>query len=219
MNERPILFSAPMVRAVLDGTKTQTRRAVKPAIPDGDPPIAVGMYAPSVVLPSGEMDAGTEVFGAHGEEWGRKCPYGAPGERLWVRETLRIGRTHPRLDGGEYMVEYAADGAEHPDANWVWTRSVLPSIFMPRGMARLTLEITDVRVERVRDISDADIAAEGVTAEAVRSLYPQHAERDFTRYAPSELWALLWSAINGAESWDANPHVWVIAFRVLEVLR
>ena len=219
-----ILFSAPMVRAILSGAKTQTRRLVKnrhlgkigPA--GSDTPADWGYFAEGpffdgwVVLERGV----NESAGNSQSRLSLPCPYGAPGDRLWVRESLRIGRTHPRLDGGEFMVEYAADGAEHPDANWGWMRRVLPSIHMPRGMARIRLEITDVRVERVQAISDADISAEGVTPDAVRELCGLSASIHPEVLTPRDLWRWGWEAINGIESWDANPWVWALTFRRID---
>jgi hypothetical protein len=214
MKETGIPFSAPMVRAILAGEKSQTRRAVK--FRDG---AAEAIESLRGVQPY--PDGSTRVvFETSDEGFSVRSRYGGPGDRLWVRESIRIGRIHPRLDGGEQMVEYVADGAEHPDANWPWKRGVLPSIFMPRGISRITLEVVSVRVERVQDISDEDIAAEGVTPEAVRALVGDGTKdpRGLIDVPVSELslrecWRLGWCAINGVESWDANPWVWAIEFR------
>lgn len=173
MRERPIPFIAPMVRAILDGTKTQTRRVAKP---------------------KRSIEPMTD-----------ECPYGLPGDRLWVKEALRCFEW---MDGGETSVEYVASpGVMHDDAEWVWKRDTLPGMFMPRRLSRLTLEITDVRVELLQDISKADAIAEGVAEYARSHLGEPEA---FTAYGQFEF---LWNAINGHGSWDDNPWVWVITFR------
>jgi len=184
MTERPILFSAPMVRAILAGTKTQTRRVVKPAH-------KAWMDQP-VTHQLGEWDK-------------RPLPYGKPGDRLWVRETwqavsgndrARHIMTHPRPDRG--WLEYAATPrADEPAYKW------RPSIHMPRWASRIMLEVTGVRVERLQDISEADAMAEGVTAGKYTGL-----DRAYAR-----AYSDLWEQINGPGSWDANPWVWVIEFK------
>jgi hypothetical protein len=154
MKERPILFSGPMVRAVLSGAKTQTRRVHQPpwAAPDSL------------------------------EEALLQCRHGQPGDLLWVRETFAADRT---------SWYYRADG-EIPGLTWT------PSIFMPRAASRLTLRLTEVRVERVQDISQADAVAEGTQGKAS--------------------FALLWDALNAKRGygWASNPWVWVLSFEVVQ---
>lgn len=155
MGERPILFSAPMVRAILDGRKSQTRRVVKHQ-PNGSE-IVVGRFHPTVIR-RGEEEPGAEIFGAYSldGEWGLKCPYGEPGDKLWVREahSLRHGWT---VDQPGNAAWYWADGnPEHGD----WTKP-RPSIHMPRWACRIVLEVTEVRVQRLQDINEADCIAEG----------------------------------------------------------
>ena len=161
---RPILFSGPMVRAILSGAKTQTRRVITP---QPDARLRWGL-------------AGWEDV--HGRPL--PCRYGAPGDLLWVRETWGIA--------GEF-----GDGTAHTyratdDRNGIIWR---PSIFMPRALSRITLKITDVRVERIQDISEPDEAAEGV-------------ER--------HTFAALWNAINAKRgySWERNPWVWALTLQV-----
>ena len=180
MTERPILFSAPMVRAILAGTKTQTRRVVKH-------PLAQNL--------SYIVDIGKGWFGDEEGEVQIRCPYGQPGDRLWVREKwqavsgndrARHIMTHPRPDRG--WLEYAATPrADEPAYKW------RPSIHMPRWASRITLEIVSVRVERLNDMDGEDARAEGVACHA-----------DFRD---------LWESINGAGSWATNPYVWVVEFR------
>lgn len=187
MADRPILFSAQMVRALLAGTKTQTRRAVKPR---KDPDYGCQM-AP------GEI-AGDE----HPE---RLCPYGRPGDRLWVRETwLTVNG-----DDTFYRADYLADPAGDRAHGVAWT----PSIHMPRARSRITLEVTGVRVERLQDISEEDARAEGVerSGECNWRDYLDHPHNDFTSARRS--YRSLWDSINGPGSWDANPWVWVVEFR------
>lgn len=178
MKERPILFSAPMVRAILEGRKTQTRRVIKPQ-PEShlDPDSVKGAWE------SGFIDV--------------KCPYGQPGDRLWVRETFAWLPDGLNADQNHGRYHYRADG----DLAVKWQ----PSIHMPRIASRITLRIKDVRVERLQDISDADALAEGVD-QTNTSIRGYAAER-FKR---------LWSSINGADSWHSNPWVWVIEFKKVE---
>jgi hypothetical protein len=183
VKERPILFSGPMVRAILAGTKTQTRRVVKPA-----PCLTRGMQ--------------THEFAVGGHDY--RCPYGAPGEKLWVRETWQrnIGNGPPiiyRADHGAAESVYKADLA-----TGAWKIAVSgwrPPIYMPRAASRILLEITDVRVERLQEISDDDARAEGY---------------DRSHAFPREWFALLWESIDGAGSWAANPWVWVVSFKRLQ---
>lgn len=193
MNERPIIFSGPMVRALLAGTKTQTRRVVKPS-PVVDRAWTGGAcwqrFAPSIKRPVGEVWSIRDMHKA--------CPYGVPGDRLWVRETFCDDWSD--IEG----IYYRADGGLHADmfdAGCKWR----PSIHMPRAASRITLEITRVRVERLQDISEADAMAEG----AAPLLVPP----DGGSTPHVEGYRVLWRALHGPSSWYANPWVWVIEFR------
>lgn len=234
MKERPILFSAPMVRAILAGTKTQTRRAVKHEAPDE----ADGCC-------SVEID-GVDTFcwvtgedqDIHPSAKQFPCPYGQPGDRLWVRETFFAwGRWETRysakkgrdewhfvdmtLECGK-AYEYPATGGQPQPMGgaryrggttptW-WKR---PAIHMPRAASRITLEITSVRVERLQEISEADAAAEGVIR---KSEHQAPWSGDGLRYwlTARDAFADLWQSINGPESWNANPWVWVVEFKKVE---
>ena len=176
MKERPILFSAPMVRALLNGTKTQTRRVVK-------------RFEVRAGMPEPEMQSLL-----------RCCPYGAPGDRLWVRETFAKidGQTQPWIET-DYRATYT-HGDRLGDSLGIkkrWT----PAIHMPRAASRITLEVTGVRVERLQDISEADVQAEGCTGSPLG-----HA-------ADAMLYPKLWDSINGPGAWERNPFVWVVEFR------
>jgi hypothetical protein len=226
MTERPILFSTPMVRAILAGRKTQTRRIIKP-----QPQEIEGL----------EIEAGTFK---HYEKTclcvGRvitttRCPYGKPRDSLWVRETwlewdnedLGVEPGHPST------LRYRADG-EIPTVRWK------PSIFMPRWASRITLEITGIRVERLQDISEQDAKAEGCfftdygrmcfhqkrppcDVDACPAPENTHPQRDGWSWQTTgsheqclgsarNAYGNLWQSINGAGSWDVNPWVWVIEF-------
>jgi hypothetical protein len=189
VKERPILFSGPMVRAILDGRKTQTRRVVK-GLPYA--PLAFAEF--TAADPSGFWGFGHANNPIHCIH----CPYGETGDRLWVRET------HCKYGGGFiYRADYGnltpiSDGVGGP-----WK----PSIHMPRVASRITLEIVSVRVERLQDISEADAMAEGVEC---CSGWIGHAGE------PRRIFCDLWKSINGPESWAANPWVWVIEFRRCE---
>jgi hypothetical protein len=199
MKERPILFSAPMVRAILAGTKTQTRRVVKP-----QPPGTV--LSPTMVARDAAAPSGYSFISDEYDDMLLTCPYGAPGDRLWVRETW--GRDQADNGGDRHWnrIVYRADPGEQALDNGTpvpWK----PSIHMPRWASRITLEVTGVRVERLQDISVADAMAEGVVEvnENLRGLEPCME----WRYAYEDLW----ESINGAGSWDANPWVWVVEFK------
>ena len=198
MKERPILFSAPMVRALLKSRKTQTRRVVKPQPASG--------VRPSPFSKSGLEDG-------HGREL--RCPYGRPGDRLWVRETWARPIT---LDPGPtiYRADYPACVPSYyenvpPADEVVWK----PSIHMPRSACRITLEITGVRVERLQDISEVDAKAEGCEpidlCDHIRQSCSDIGCPGPTNYRGG--YQSLWESINGPGSWDTNPWVWVIEFK------
>jgi hypothetical protein len=208
MRERPILFSAPMVRAILAGQKTQTRRAVKGLALDW---LAPGNFTPAYVA----------------DPENHACPYGQPGDRLWVRETFRLAESldslspaavaEKCLDAGYRIpwapIQYEVDGQRR---DWRSDFNTPPretepgktrqSIHMPRWASRITLEITGVRVERLQAIGARDAIAEGIPAGGPEN--PDGIEvRDFRA---------LWLSINGAGSWESDPWVWVVEFKRLE---
>lgn len=211
MKERPILFSGPMVRAILAGTKTQTRRAMKPQPTDEFRVLAVEWYSPEYEDRHGELQPGEDIFGVYGDEEGYKCPYGAPGDRLWVRETWRAPGAVPRSDDPVrpgMRIEYRAD-EDHATDGFTWR----PSIFMPKWACRLVLEIVGVRVERLQTISEADALAEGIAFDKQWEGYGIDGGRFFHCSDPRRSYEQLWESINGEGSWDANPWVWVIEFK------
>ncbi len=173
-----------MVRAILAGTKTQTRRVVKDRHIAAAPPVAFFQYLRE------------------------NCPYGVPGDRLWVRETHATNshgdRAYYRADchqRGKDWIRPMGEGAEICIGRWT------PAIHMPRWASRLTLEITAVRVEQLQEIGEADAVAEGCAGGhgAIKG-YAYNA-------TPQEHYRALWESINGAGSWDANPWVWALSFR------
>jgi hypothetical protein len=203
IKERPILMSAPMVRAILDGRKTQTRRIAKDVTEwhTEENPLDKCVVRDGVAY----CDAQVRVDDVLTFEF--KCPYGQPGDRLWVRETFAVTNSAPYADGqSDEIAFYKASWDESEQPKWK------PSIFMPRKVSRITLEITEVRVERLQDISEEDAMAEGFGLGAVIK-----AER-FGRYmsAGQYAFASLWEKINGKESWRTNPWVWAISFRRVE---
>ena len=224
MKERPILFSAPMVRAILDGTKTQTRRVVKPQPPavfcEGDvAAITNGTHWTISKLPDRKV--------WHPDPHpGILCPYGQPGDRLWVRETFAdlhgTGIEHrPDPAGPLKRYAFAADhppGSHGDEARKEFGVKWKPSIHMPRAASRITLEITGVRVERLQDISEADAIAEGIkrvggptscTPWKNCGLNPGD-PHVMNCASPINSYATLWESINGPDGWAANPWVWVI---------
>lgn len=192
MKERPILFSAPMVRALLNGTKTQTRRVVK-------------RFEVRAGMPEPEMQSLL-----------RCCPYGAPGDRLWVRETFAKidGQTQPWIET-DYRATYT-HGDRLGDSLGIkkrWT----PAIHMPRAASRITLEVAGVRVERLQDISEADACAEGIEQDAIDRCLQMAEAMDQREPTPARsMYQVLWDSINGAGAWERNPFVWCVSFRVIE---
>ena len=187
MKERPILFSAPMVRAILGGRKTQTRRVVKC---DG-----IDLAGPCGNRLTGDTFlAGRDWVGNHAI---LRCPYGERGDRLWVRETWAP------MPGGPITAQNGVIYRADSDSIWTWR----PSIHMPRWASRITLEITAIRVERLQDISAEDCIAEGIST--------QLREHDAICDLQSKYKAL-WQSIHGPGSWEANPFVWVLEFKRLE---
>ena len=218
MKERPILFSALMVRAILDGRKTQTRRVMKPQPSSEFAPI-VGPYHRTLVdKRDGEQYPSPQLYwGAADEREDYPCPYGQPGDRLWVRETWNYewaGRAEVN------RVRYFAGGYnEDVPQNYPYPRARegkwRPSIHMPRWASRIILEITAVRVEYVQDISQADACAEGAPPShpSIDHVSRQFDYPDF----PRSWFAQLWESINSGGSWSANPWVWVIEFRRIQL--
>lgn len=202
--ERPILFSGEMVRAILAGRKTQTRRVIK-SQPNFDWSPSVGFYCPVVVDRHGHDELGPELYGAADEDDGRKSPYGKPGERLWVRETFCV------CDDDQKNGMWAGEHPDHihradwngPDPQYEGFSKWKSPIHMPRWASRILLEITDIRVEQVQDISEADAEAEGVKPTS----HPSEGHR--------ESFAKLWNEINEKRgfAWYTNPWVWIIEFR------
>ena len=191
MRERPILFSGPMVSAILNGTKYQTRRPVKPQPRDID-----GM--PILEWPVAATDPAAVRF----------CPFGAPGDRLWVRETF--AQNVPGCERGlSYRADHRDPRGDGPANPMRWR----PSIHMPRWASRLTLEVTDVRVRRVADIGEADARAEGFGAgEDGRFANPTAAARENATehvHNARQAFLLAWRSIYG----HGNPWVWAITFR------
>ena len=199
MKERPILFSAPMVRALLAGTKTQTRRIIKPQH-----------------LAFFNQDAAAML-----SDWNeRPLPYGKPGDRLWVRETWRAeltwNTTKPSEIPDEAALWYAADDQQRNNGRGTKFKGKLrSSIHMPRAASRITLEITSVRVERLQEISIEDAKAEGAWGpdDSIVQKVADYFGTDIFSANPRKAFQMLWESINGPDSWAANPWVWAIEFR------
>lgn len=222
---RSIIFSSPMVLALLSGQKTQTRRVVKPQ--------PVPFSASVSTLPPSPEHLGKPwmpIGGVRQENW--RCPYGKPGDLLWVRETFAAasharGLTPPlhknrpsrkEADGTVFIPIYKAtepeghpvsDEGKPPEIRAKWT----PAIYMPRWASRITLEITEVQPERLHDITEEDAKAEGACPEF------EMPASDFVAGSPTPSptfrvgFKRLWKEINGLSSWEENPWVWKVKFR------
>ncbi|MGV3727774.1 hypothetical protein [Hydrogenophaga sp.] len=215
MTERPILFQGAMVRAVLAGTKTQTRRVVKP-VGNDDGFILQDMGDGWWPYRSADGESCFYIDKAgHNMESQIPCPYGQPGDRLWVRETWAQNWNQLSDTRMDRSYVYRADGEQRAQDNGTdlpWR----PSIHMPRVASRISLEITGVRVERLQDISETDAIAEGIESD-VQPGDPAPLWRNYstgnTTISPVYSYETLWESINGPGSWDTNPWVWVIEFR------
>lgn len=199
MKELPILFSAPMVLAILAGRKTVTRRIVNPRL-----------YIEVDPVEGPIVGQGDPRFGELATDLA-KSPYGRAGDRLWVREAWNVRGLawgmRPR-EAAKIASKEAWKYAATDDGSW--QHGWRPSIHMPRAAARIALEITDVRVERLHEITEDDAAAEGVERSAAGSFVTEGAEFELARTA----FAFLWDGINGARrDWESNPWVWRVAFR------
>lgn len=203
MADKPIIFSAPMVRALIEGRKTQTRRVLKPQ------PIST----PEFYLPMSDEDAFWATFDEDERCTRLRLRY-APGDRLWVREAF-IGpyayevNEYPPRDWGNKPIWFPADGPV-PDkfAGQFWHRA-RPSIHMPRWASRLTLTVTDVRVQRLQDISAADSIAEGVQCGTCEFMNTS-ACNGRGCFASIAAFQALWNSLHGPGAWEANP--WVAAY-------
>lgn len=211
MTDRPIIFSAPMVRALLEGRKTQTRRVLKQ-----QPYEYRGKWWVTDRV-SGDCEL---------QDWanghvGVGLPY-APGDRLYVREHWRTARAYddlaPSEMGGEEPVKYEADGTEQM---WGWPDRFLPGRFrqgmhMPRWASRLTLTVSEVRVQRLKDITGRDILAEGVRCRGCNDVGTgdYSACRDGGCFEQRGDFIHLWNSLHGPDAWDQNPWVVALTFTV-----
>ncbi|ROQ49141.1 hypothetical protein [Pseudomonas putida] len=195
--ERPILFSGPMARAILEGRKTVTRRPIKPSMRGFEVSFELhqqedGSWRPMHTFDESSMDD-------QGTEHPIACPYGQPGDRLWVREAW--AQINVAQAPGENWVVYR-ECDNRTDYGGPWK----PSIHMRRRDSRILLEVTDVRVELLQDISEEQAEAEGVG-------FLRHAPDADETLTAAQLFECLWSSINGDESWIGNPWVWVVEFK------
>lgn len=215
--EKPILFSTPMVQAIMDGRKTQTRRIIKGTALKW---LTEGEFNPEfVALPENYFS-----------------PYGYEGDILWVRETF-FELVHPETskpyDPSRYM--YLASYNPETDGEVYWDDGDggitlnkdgsakspwKPSIHMPREACRIILEISNIRIERAQDISEQDAMSEGTfKMESVGEIGYYNNKRGGSRETAKESFMVLWKQINGEESWNKNPFVWVITFKVKETTK
>lgn len=212
MTERGMIFNSEMVRAILDGRKTQSRRIMNVQPENSE----LGLRR--VVESKNGIDDG-KYFWSQSDATGLKsrskpfaCPFGAVGDRIWVREAFRV---HSRATDVATLVYKASERnswteqthrvpvavCNKPATPEKWT----PSLHMPRWASRILLEITDVRVERLKSISDRDALREGCSAADMKS-----------GDCVADVFARLWASIYGSDSWNANPWVWVIEFKRVE---
>ena len=191
MNTRGIIFSKPMVLALLAGIKTQTRRKLKfqPDRPNALPPLSA-------------------------------CPYGKPGDRLWVREAWRTRQDYDDLPPGKMPhdtpIQYEAD--RYRSAAGFEPGRLRQGLFMPRWASRMELEITNVRQQQLQDISEQDAAAEGVQVVRYGVKEDDYLadEEDEDLLGAVDLYRAVWESLHGVGSWDQNPWIWVVTIRTVQ---
>ena len=227
MKERPILFSGEMVRAILDGRKTQTRRVVTQRM---NPHDFLGGIGDNKNDPYNYGFENPDCLGHFITLPEQRCPYGKIGDQIWVRETFHRPTDQVTIYRANWREDARARGFDNiPNTvNWKWT----PSIHMPRWASRIQLEITGIRVERLQDISEEDALSEGVPRNEDYPIENGNCPACFGQGVHGALgpnWGVievdcrecdtakkrfqhLWSSINGEKSWDKNPWVWVIEF-------
>lgn len=212
MKEYPIIFSPVMVKAILSGDKTQTRRIVKRKQKD---------------CQAQADDRGYRTTNVPFEDWHGaevKSPYGGSGDKLWVRETWKPKYIKGRLEPFKLIYPkvhpwfYLADGDETKGyGSWK------PSIHMPRVAARIILDVVDVRIERLQDITNADCLKEGIGRHVPvpgdgPTIYTNYEGKNAgVLYTPKASFLSLWESINGPDSWDLNPWVWVVEFSKINI--
>ena len=213
--ERPIIFSTPMVKAILESVKIQTRRIIKPQ------PI--------------KKDVFWELYGAAwsedhgyipcmpGHSLSTRNPYGQNEDLLWVRETFMYSHFYP--DNGQVVIKYKAGGQRLIEnyPYWILNKNLnkwKPSIHMPKAAARIWLKISEIGIERLQDITEEQAIAEGVGSGChVNAVWPDYINMKTGLCSTArKSFASLWKSINGPESWDNNPWVWVIHFRIINEL-
>ena len=202
MKEHPIIFKGEMVKAILDGRKTMTRRVIKPQ-PECCQMLRDGRLECS---PDGGFDVGVSYV---------SCLYGQPGDRLWVRETFFSGAAaHNKILTKKKHLLFKADHLNHKGLTQHWQ----PSTFTPRWASRITLEITNIRAERVQEIGEADAIAEGIIlkqgmgdAGLLKGYFPGNCDHATTSFN------ILWDSINAKRGygWKLNPWVWVVSYKVV----
>lgn len=199
MNFKPILFSTPMVQAIMEGRKTMTRRTVKGT--------ALEWLAPDMFTPEFVADKENDL-----------CPYGQVGDVLFVRETFQHTKIlNINMEDESYGFVYKADmGGWENIEGWKWK----PSLFMPKSACRIFLKITNIRVERLQDIKEDDAILEGIEIDTSHNSVVRH-WKDYLNKNKAVTTAVgsfitLWKSINGEQSWNDNPFVWVISFEKID---
>lgn len=217
MKERPILFSTPMVQAILEGRKTVTRRTTGLELINESPDDWTGVFMDK----ENKWQAECEGWdGYHLKEV--KCPYGQVGDVLWVRESFQVFDTLDRIislkdfkENGVRIYSFKQQEPERVAKYGGETEKWKPSIHMPKSIARIWLEITDIKVERLQDISEDDAEAEGIEL-VEHNCFKNYNEKDPFQFLEDPIGSFqsLWQSINGTENWNANPWVWVVSFKV-----
>jgi len=206
MKEKPIIFSGPMVRAILDGRKTMTRRVVKLQPVPEPARFEIWSRADGLWYPCSNSGR-TGIGNWGGPRW--RCPFGIPGDHLWVRETWAdTSKECPRCPVS-YRATWPPEDEEGRCFKWKSSR------FMPRWASRITLEVTGVRVERLQDITEEDAKEEGVYQRCEEWLPTDADPNGYAYVMAADAFRTLWDSINSRRGfgWDANPWVWVISFR------